>query len=296
MLVGLATCAALPDGWPDDHLLSAALKAAGAEPSFVVWDDPTVDWDSYELVLIRSTWDYTDKRDAFLGWAERLGARLRNPPALVRWNSDKRYLAELEAAGLPVVPTRFVEPGEEPPALDGELVIKPVVSAGARDTGRFGHAARSAAEALLGRLALEGRAAMVQPYLAAVDSEGETAIVFFGGSESHVLRKRAVLRPDEEAPIRRQGIAAAEVMFDEDLVGGGEATEDQRATAAEILDWVAERFEAPLYARVDLARGTDGRPVLLELEAVEPNFYLHTSPGAAARLAEAVLDDLRALG
>jgi O-ureido-D-serine cyclo-ligase len=137
---------------------------------------------------------------------------------------------------------------------------------------------------------------MVQPYLACVDEEGETAIVFFGGSESHVLRKRAVLRPDEEAPVRREGIAAAEVMFDEDLVGGGEATQEERATAAGILDWVAARFEAPLYARVDLVPGADGRPVLLELEAVEPHFYLHTSQGAAARLAEAVLDDLRALG
>jgi glutathione synthase/RimK-type ligase-like ATP-grasp enzyme len=296
MLIGLATCAALPGGWPDDHALARALGDRGVQASFEVWDDAAVDWDRFDLVLIRSTWDYTDKRDAFLGWAERLGARLRNPPSLVRWNSDKRYLAELEAAGLRVVPTRFVEPGREMPALDGELVIKPVVSAGARDTGRFGHEARPAAEALLRRIGAQGRAAMVQPYLAAVDSEGETAIVFFGGSESHVLRKRAVLRPDEEAPIRRKGIAAAEVMFDEDLVGGGEATEEERATAAEILDWVAERFEAPLYARVDLVPGTDGRPVLLELEAVEPNFYLHASQGAAARLAEAVLDDLRALG
>jgi hypothetical protein len=296
MRVALATCAALPDGWPDDQALAGALAERGAQADFEVWDDAAVDWDRFDLVLIRSTWDYTEKRDAFLAWAERLGARLRNPPSLVAWNSDKRYLAELQAAGLPVVPTRFVEPGAEPPALDGELVIKPVVSAGARDTGRFGRAARREAESLLRRIGAQGRAAMVQPYLPAVDSEGETAIVFFGGSESHVLRKRAVLRPDEEAPVRREGIAAAEVMFDEDLVGGGEATEEERATAAGILDWVAARFEAPLYARVDLVPGGDGRPVLLELEAVEPNFYLHTSQGAAARLAEAVLDDLRALG
>jgi hypothetical protein len=296
MRVGLATCAALPDGWPDDHLLSAALKSAGAEPSFVVWDDPTVDWASYELVIIRSTWDYTEKRDAFLDWAEGLGARLRNSPSLVRWNSDKRYLAELEAAGLPVVPTRFIEPGADPPPLAGELVIKPVVSAGARDTGRFGHAARPAAEALLRRLASQGRTAMVQPYLAAVDSEGETAIVYFAGSESHVLRKRAVLRPDEEAPIRSEGIAAAEVMFDEQLVTAGEADAGARSVASAVLDWVTERFDAPLYARVDLVSGADGRPVLLELEAVEPNFYLHTTPGAAERLADALLDDLRALG
>jgi hypothetical protein len=177
-------------------------------------------------------------------------------------------------------------------------VIKPVVSAGARDTGRFGEHAHIEAEQLLGRLASEGRVAMAQPYLRAVDEVGETAIVFFGGRESHVLRKRAVLRPDEEAPIREDGgIGAAEVMFDESLVTAGEADEDERAVAAQILHWLARRFGGPpLYARVDMVRDDDGRPVLLELEAVEPNSYLATAEGAADRLAEAVLDDLRSLG
>lgn len=297
MRVGLATCAALPDGWPDDHSLARALGLRGVDACLKVWDEVGVDWDRFDLVLIRSTWDYTEKRDAFLRWAERLGQRLRNPPSLVRWNSDKRYFADLEAAGPPVVPTRFVEPGAEPPVLGGEVVIKPVVSAGARDTGRFGEEARPAADSLLCRLGEKGRTAMVQPYLPAVDSEGETAIVFFGGSESHVLRKRAVLCPDEEAPIREQGIAAAEVMFDDGLVGPGSASAEQEQVARRVVEWLRQRFEtAPLYARVDLVPGPGGEPVLLELEAVEPNFYLATSIGAAERLASAVLDEAHALG
>ena len=105
MRIGLATCAALPDGWHDDHRLAAALREGDADCRFAVWDDPAVDWDRFDLVLIRSTWDYTERRDEFVSWAEAVGERLRNPPAVVRWNSDKHYLADLEAAGLPVVPT-----------------------------------------------------------------------------------------------------------------------------------------------------------------------------------------------
>jgi hypothetical protein len=297
MQIGIATCAALPDGWEDDRPLVAALHERGAEAEFAVWDDPAIDWERFDLVLIRSTWDYTDRRDDFVAWARRIGDALRNPPELIAWNSDKRYLGELGAAGIPVVPTRYVEPGEPPPALEGEVVVKPVVSAGARDTGRFGPGAHDAAGDLLRRLAAAGRPAMVQPYLDGVESSGETAIVCFGGAESHVLRKGAVLGPDEEAPVRDQGVTAAEAMFDEGLVGPGRADPAQRALAGEILDWLGERFgTVPTYARVDLVRGPDDAPLLLELEAVEPNFYLATAAGAAERLADVLLDGDHPLG
>lgn len=298
MRVALATCAALPGGWPDDAPLRQALADRGAEARFEVWDEPGVDWSRFDVVLIRSVWDYTRKREEFVDWARRVGPALRNATAIVAWNSDKRYLGDLGRAGLPVVPTAFVEPGDPPPPLDGEVVVKPVVSAGARDTGRFGDRARPAAQRLLGRLAAAGRTAIVQPYMPSVDERGETAIVFFAGRESHVLRKRAVLRRDEEAPVRDDGgIEAAEAMFDERLVTAGAAEEDERAAAVWILDWVRQRFgSAPLYARVDLVRDGDGRPLLLELEAVEPNLYLATAGGAAERLADAVLDAIRALG
>jgi hypothetical protein len=296
MRIGLATCAALRDGWSDDQLLAEALRGRGAEATFAVWDDPAVQWQRFDLVLIRSTWDYTERRDDFVAWAEAVGERLRNPPAVVRWNSDKHYLAELESAGVPVVPTRIVEPGDRPPELNGEVVIKPAVSAGALATGRFGPGAHGQARSLLTRLGAEGRAAMVQPYLTGVDADGETAVVYFGGEVSHVLRKNAVLGPDEEAPVREDRITAAEPYFDEGLVGRGEADPRQRELAGLVLEWIRSRFGLPLYARVDLVPGPDGAPVLLELEAVEPNFYLATSDGAADRLATAVLDAARRLG
>ncbi len=290
MRVAIATCAFLAEGHPDEHLLAAELEGRGARCEFRVWSDEGVDWDSYDRVVVRSTWDYTQRLDEYLAWADRVGEGLENPAELLRWNSDKGYLVEFGDAGIPVVPTGLVRPGEPLPELEGEVVVKPAISAGARDTGRFGPATHAEARALVERIASRGDTAMVQPYLAGVDAVGETAIVFFRGSESHCLHKRAVLAPDEEAPLADGEIAAAEIMFDETLVTPGTATDAHRELATLVLSWVTERFGAPpLYARVDMLPGADGEPVLGELEAVEPRLYLDAAPGAPARLAEAIL-------
>lgn len=279
--IALATCVALSDGFEDDRPLAQALGA-----QFVVWDSPEVDWDRFDLVVVRSPWDYTLKREAFLDWAYSLGEKLQNRPEVLRWNSDKRYLADLAEAGLPVVSTDFVGPNDAIPDLDGEVVVKPTISAGARDTGRFSSCAHAGALSLVARLREEGRTAMVQPYLPAVEAHGETAIVFFAGELSHVLRKGAVLAADEEAPIREEGVCTAAVMWDPGLVVAGEADDPERELARRVMAHLAERFGAPpLYARVDMLPGPDGAPVLLELEAVEPCLYLRTAPGSAERLA-----------
>ena len=284
MNVALATCEALSDGFEDDRPLAEAL---GAE--FFVWDSPEVDWDRFDRVIVRSTWDYTYKRDAFLDWADALGERLQNPPEVLRWNSDKRYVADLAAAGLPVVPTQFVGPGDSLPELAGEVVVRPTISAGARDTGRFSPSVHADALALVARVRDEGRTAMVQPYLPAVETHGETAIVFLRDELSHVLRKGTVLGPDEEAPIREEGIRTAAVMWDPDLVVAGEADEAERELGRQVVAHLAERFgAAPLYARVDMLPGPDGGPVVLELEVVEPCLYLATAPGAVDRLVAAI--------
>lgn len=288
--VALVTCSVLPDGWSDDHALALALDKAGASAEFSVWDDAAVEWDQYDLVVLRSPWDYTGRREEFLEWVDSVGPLLRNSPGLVRWNSDKRYLADLEEAGVPTVPTQFIAPCGEPAELRGEVVVKPSVSAGARDTGRFGPASHDAALELIGRIHADGCTAMVQPYLESVDDRGETAILVFSGAVSHVLRKSAVLGADEVAPMRTEGIAAAEAMFREDLVVAGEATAAEHDLAERVLAEVSERFGAtPLYARVDALAGADDEPVLLELEAVEPALYLATSDGAAKRFAGAIL-------
>jgi len=290
MRIAIASVAWIPPEFRDDERLLEALRRQGAAASAEAWDDADVDWSGFDLVVIRSTWDYANRLEEFLAWAEGVGARLQNVPALIRWNTDKRYLRDLAAAGFPVVATEFVEPGAAPPRLEGEVVVKPAVGAGARDTGRFGPDAHGGARDLLARLAAGGRTAMVQPYLPAVDERGETAIVFFDGAPSHALRKRAVLRADEVAPTRQDELGAAEVMYDPQLVTAGSASPAELEIAAEIVSEVGARFDGPpLYARVDLVADEDGAPVLLELEAVEPNLYLSEAPGSAEQLAAAIV-------
>ena len=286
MRICFATCADLPEGFEDDHEAAAILGA-----TYEIWNDPDVDWSPYDRVVVRSTWDYTLRVGQFVDWAQRIGAdRLRNPPALLEWNSDKSYLADLAGAGIPTVPTTFVLPGDAVPLLAGEVVVKPTVSAGGRDTGRFGPDHHDGARALLEVILASGRTAMVQPYLEAVDDLGETAVVVLGGDVSHVLHKKPVLRPDEVAPVdpSRGDFAPAEVMFDDDLVTAGRADEAQLALANAVASEIQRRFGSVLYQRVDMVPGPDGLPVVMEIEAVEPCLYLDTTPGAAERFAAAV--------
>ena len=281
MKIAFATCPAWPDGFADDQ---EAAALAGAE--FRLWDDPAVDWQSYDRVVLRSVWNYTWQLDDFLAWCDQVGAeRLRNTPELVAFNADKRYLGEL---GVPIVPTAFVGPDGPPPDFEGEVVVKPNVSAGARDTGRFPAERHDEALALVEAIRSSGRVALVQPYLPGVDERGETAIVYLDGDVSHILRKKPVLRAAGLAPLGEDPDGPAAVMRDEDLVVAGEASDAELSLAAEVHERITERFDIPLYARVDIVPGHGGEPVLIELEALDPCLYLDQAPGAAARFAAAV--------
>lgn len=281
MRIAFATFSGLPDGLPGDQL---AAEPVGAE--FRVWDDPAVAWDSYDRVIVRSTWDYALQGERFVTWCANVGARrLRNVPDVIAWNADKRYLADLDA---PTVPTILVAPDDPLPALDGQVVVKPSISAGARDTGRFGPDRHDDAAALVQRIHATGRVALVQPYLAGVERDGETAVVFIGGELSHVLRKNPILRSDGEAPLTGDEWRFVSYYLEDDFIVACDATDEQAALAHAIHAEVTARFGAPLYARIDLVPGADGSPVLLELELIEPNLYLDLAPGSAARLADAI--------
>jgi glutathione synthase/RimK-type ligase-like ATP-grasp enzyme len=289
MRVAIATCAEMPGEFVDDQRLLDELRALGAETAYEAWDADGVDWATFDAVVIRSTWDYARRHDEFVAWAEAVGERLFNPPAVVRWNSDKRYLGDLAAAGLPVVETAFAAAGDPPPAVDREVVVKPNVSAGGRDTGRFAAGRAPEAHALVEQIQASGRVAMVQPFQHSVDERGETACVFFDGEFSHALRKRAVLEPDEVAPVRDDFIGAAEAMYRSDLVDPAEASAAELELAEAILAEIRTRFDTELlYARVDMLHDAGGAPVLLELEAIEPNLYFDQVPEAAARLAAVI--------
>ncbi len=289
---------------PDMPPLVAALAEAGVLAETPCWDDPGVDWDRYDAALLRSTWDYVDRIEEFLAWSERCAERTRllNPPAIVRWNTDKHYLAHLAAAGVPVVPTRFVEPGmaadreferflaagPDACSVGGapgfeEFVVKPAVGAGSRDAARYGRLESARALAHLRRLLDAGRSALLQPYLDRVDQQGETAVLYFGGEFSHAARK---------GPLLRRGADLVEGLFAQEDMQPRVADDAERAVAA--AAYAAIPFDAPAYARVDLIRDPAGAPVVLELELTEPSLFFAQAPGAAGRFARHLVARLRA--
>ncbi len=262
----LASCRQLPDGDGDDAGLVGALRTRGLHVRWMSWDDPQTE--DADLVILRAAWDYADRRAEFLRWTGRV-RNLLNAPAAVAWNSDKHYLADLAAAGIPTIPSSFIEPGESVSLPDGELVVKPAIGAGSIDTLRF--AAPEAAEAHAGVLLEAGRSVLVQPYDSRVE-DGETALVFLGGERSHAFAKAPILPPAGRAPrLDDSGTYAQETLTpadpDFELWDLGHAVLD---AAASRLGIARNEF---LYARVDLIGGGSAGEgaVLLELELIEPS-------------------------
>ncbi|GGN04847.1 hypothetical protein FHR83_001310 [Actinoplanes campanulatus] len=283
--VALVTSADMPDLWDDDHPLRDALRERGVAVDAVRWDDPVADWAAYDMVVLRSPWDYTARHDEFVDWAGSV-PRLANPADIVAWNTDKRYLSELEAAGIPIIPTTFVGPGDAwtPPA-EGQWVVKPAVSAGSRDTARYTLPGQAdLATAHVERLTTAGRTAMIQPYLSAVDTAGETAVLCTpdGTGEltfSHGIRKGPMLTGPAGEPV--------DPYFEE--ISPRQPSPAEREVAERALAVIPGGTKRLLYARVDLIPGPDGAPMLIELELTEPSLFLLTAPGSAERLADAII-------
>ncbi|PRC41725.1 hypothetical protein C6A85_000000114150, partial [Mycobacterium sp. ITM-2017-0098] len=259
----LAGCRALPEGDGDDAGLVAALRTRGLHARWLAWDDPaTLEAD---VVILRAAWDYIDRVEEFLGWTRRV-RHLLNAPAVVTWNVDKRYLQDLAAAGVPTVPSTFFAPGERVRIPDGEVVVKPSVGAGSVGALRFSDSAQACAHAEA--LQAAGRTALVQPYDPRI-SDGETALVFLGGQQSHAFVKSPILPPPGAAPVfdesgtyAEERLAPTEPDFELWDLGYAALT----AAAAQLG---IESTEL-LYARVDVIGGGEG-PRLLELELVEPS-------------------------
>jgi O-ureido-D-serine cyclo-ligase len=287
---------------PDMQPLARALQAAGADVATPCWDDPAVDWGSFDAAVLRSTWDYVERIDEFLAWCGRCAAHtsLLNPPPVVRWNTDKHYLRQLHRAGVPVVPTRFIEPGQwAPRELDAflaggdaactvgvvgdfsEFVVKPAIGAGSRDAARHGRDDVGRALEHVERLLQADRSVLLQPYLGRVDEQGETAVLYFGGAYSHAARK---------GPLLRAGAGLVEGLFAPEDIRPREAEAAERAVAAGA--YAAIPFAPPVYARIDLIRDATGAPVVLELELTEPSLFLEHGAGAAERFARALVDHM----
>jgi glutathione synthase/RimK-type ligase-like ATP-grasp enzyme len=276
--VALATCAAVVGVEKDDLQVIEALHRRGIEAVHAVWGDPKVDWSSFRLVVVRSTWDYVERREEFLVWAERL-PRVLNPAPVLRWNTDKCYLDDLMKTGLPVIPTCFLEPADafEPPSTT--FVIKPAVSCGANDTARYEPNDRAARDHVR-RLQGEGHTVLVQPYLPQIDAAGEVGVIFIGGKYSHSIRRGALLKAGAKPDL------AASLPLN---IEPHQATPEERALAEQVVRQLPADPAELLYARVDLVPGEDGEALILEVELTEPALFLDFSDGGADRLAGAIV-------
>lgn len=273
--IAIATCAAVPDLDEDGPALIAALAARGVDAVPAVWDDAAVRWADFAAVVVRSTWDYSGRRDAFLGWAEGLPVPLYNAAETLRWSTDKAYLVALAEAGVPTVPTVVAAPGDGWPDW-AELVVKPAVSAGCRDTGRFGRDQLAAARTLAEAIWASGRRVVLQPYQGRVDDRGETALIYLDGRYSHAICK---------GPMLTLGGALETALYRPETITPRVATAAERAVGDAALAAVAG---ALLYARVDVVPDADGAPRVLELELAEPSLFLGFDEAAADRLAAGI--------
>ena len=266
----------------DDDLAIAELRARGTVVEEIPWRRAGVDWRAFDLVVIRTTWDYQHDLDAFLAALaaiEAAGVALANPCSLVRWNARKTYLRDLAARGVPIVPTRWgvgLRAGELRALCadlgDGGCVLKPTVSANAHDTFRLARDLDATTEAALTDL-FAGREWMAQPFVRSVLDTGELSVFYFDGALSHAIVKRP--RPGDFRVQEEHGGLIAGLAPDASL----------RAAADRVM---AALTEPPLQARVDLVRLDDGSLALMELEAIEPSLYFRTHPRAAANFADAV--------
>jgi hypothetical protein len=281
--VAITSCRDYPDLDEDWPPLRKALEEHDLEATTQVWDEPSTAWGDFDLVVVRGTWDYIHRRETLVDWTRRVEAEttLTNSAAIVEWNTDKHYLADLAAAGVSTVPTGWLGPGAEwePPA--GDFVVKPTISAGGFETARYraNPDDLAAARAHVRRMHDDGRTVMLQPYMTAVDTVGETALLYFGGEFSHAINKAQLLRPSE-------GITSR--LWEREVVTVTTPSAAQRATAETSLAVAAKHGGPTSYARVDVVPGPDGEPVVLELELVEPALFLTYSDGAATRFAAAL--------
>lgn len=247
------------------------------------WDHEDLDWQRFDLVVTNSTWDSVDRPQEFLAWARRTAraTTLMNPLPAIEWNVDKTYLHALASRGVPIVPTEWVVDAERWALPPYEFVVKPSISAGGRQTARYQPEELPEAVAHVRRLVQQGQTVMVQPYLASVDSEGETKLVFIEGDFSHAVRVGPVLAAGEGVIERLwEKTVPMEVVA---------PTAAQLDTARDVLAAVhAEVPGALLYARVDLVTGDKGEPLLGEVELVDPSLLLRFADPAAGRLAAAI--------
>lgn len=264
------------DGYvSDDELAIAPMNALGWHVETVSWRNGQTDWNAFDAVVIRTTWDYQRHADEFIRVLETIeasAARLENPIEIVRWNLNKTYLRDMEMRMCPIVPTLWARTyGSDEfdewlnELATEEIIIKPTVSATAEHTYRLKVYAPDLAEIF------DEREFMVQPFMPAIVSEGEYSLFYFGGKFSHAINKAP--KPDDfRVQEEHGGLITAIVPDERARIAGDNAL---AAIGNELL-----------YARVDLVRDADGRFLLMELELIEPALYFRMDERSPVLFAE----------
>ena len=280
MHVALASCAELPEPDLDEAPLLAALAAAGLDAAVLAWDDPAADWAAASMTVLRATWNYPLRPRAFLRWIEATAevTEVWNRLPAVRWSLHKRYLLDLERHGVAVAPTELVPRSSVRPLADivaargwREVVVKPAISAASYRTRRIGPEDPLTGETHLRALLADGDA-LVQLYLPSVEDYGERALIWIDGELTHAVRKSPRFDADDESTSPALPIAPAEAALAE-------------AALARVVEATGE---APMYARIDVAPGPAGEPVVMELELIEPSLFFPQSPRALERFVTAI--------
>jgi len=284
MRIGLATSSDVPDWEVDDHPLHRALERAGVVVCHPVWNDPAIDWSTFDAVLIRTTWDYHLQRDAFVAWAARVDEQtlLLNPASVIRWNTHKSYLRALESGGMATVDTLWLSPGDSVDLRQecesrgwSRAFIKPQVGATARGTLRFdvSEDGLTQADDHIARL-LPQEGLMIQPYLESVETHGELSAVFIDGEFTHGVRK--IPLPGDYRVQDDHGASDEPYTFSD-------------AELTPLREFLTKCTDDLLYARFDLLRHPDGSLRLIELELVEPSLFFRHGAAGAERLADGLL-------
>ena len=274
----------------DDRLLVDALTRRGVPVERVAWDDPAVDWSKFALCIFKSAWNYPQHADAFDAWLEATArtTQLWNSPAVVRWNLDKRYLDELAAGGVSIVPTVWVGGGtgvsELGPILDehgwGTFIFKPDAGNIGSGVMRLGRTEVAQAHEVMARA--PDRTFAVQPYYGSVETVGELSLVFFGGRYAYAVNKYP---PAGEYSIHTWAIDNKRLKYRVNAVLG-EANPVDVAMAERALRLAPDEV---LYARVDFLRDDGGDYRLSEIEAISPQLFFAHAPSGADLLADAIV-------
>jgi len=280
--IGIATCDKFPDLSADDQSFSTELVRLRAEAIPAIWDDENVAWANFSCVVIRSCWDYHRKPKEFLAWLDLLeqnNVNVWNPVAALRGNMRKTYLQDLQARGVAVVPTEFLNRGDDAALADilarrnwKSVVVKPDISASSFQTRLVARENAGTAQNYFREL-LNSSGVMVQPFLPEVAMSGEWSFVFIDGEFSHAALKRP---------------KAGDFRVQDDF-GGSQVLRTPPPSLLQNAVSIAERIPKPwLYARVDGVE-LDGVFTLMELELIEPSLFLLLEPRSAERLARATL-------